>query len=59
MLYELMNGKGNLPYKTIIAKMSDRIKNQPRKPLSDFYSAEIRQLVDEMLDIDIEKRVTI
>jgi len=58
MLYELMNGKGNLPYKTSMMKMIDLIKNQPRSPLPDFYSEEIRQLVDEMLDIDIIKRIT-
>ncbi len=54
-----MNGKENLPYNTTMMKMIDLIKNQPRKPLPDFYSEEIRQLVDEMLEIDINKRITI
>ena len=59
MLYELMNGKGNLPYKTIITKMIELIKNKPRAPISDFYSVEIRQLVDDMLELDMNKRITI
>ncbi len=54
-----MNGKGNLPYKTIITKMIELIKTQPRAPISDFYSVEIRQLVDDMLELDMNKRITI
>ena len=41
MLYELLSGKGNLPYKTGIADLIELIKKQPRKPLSNFYSVEI------------------
>ena len=53
-----MNGLGNLPYKTTYLKITDLIKQQAREPLSDYYSVEIRHLVDEMLNIDMNKRIS-
>ena len=55
--YELMSG-GKLPY---VANNNAKLANLylPREPLPNAYSKELRDLVDRMLNIDMNERITI
>lgn len=55
ILYEMISGRQ--PYKNIVAKLVNEIKNQPRDPLE--CSEETKQLVDKLLVLDKSQRPTI
>jgi serine/threonine protein kinase len=58
ILYELISG--TLPYESKSAfTMLDLIRSNQRLPLPDTYSIHLRDLVDKMLTIDINQRISI
>ena len=57
ILYELISG--SLPYESKNAfTMLDLIRSNQRLPLSDAYSKNLRDVVDKMLNIDINQRIS-